>query len=429
MLIAITDAAFGAIHSSSPEWVTREFGNFPRQEVLTEYGTQSIRLHVVEPPKRYETSPNTPASKPVSSDLRNGPVLYAPPRAPTQVKLGLWGPPGSGKTTFLAALKIAALRSKLPGNWVMSGSDPASSEFLAESTHQLVQQKIFPAATHRQHHMMFKFTGERLIEPPPPAPKRRWRRRSAESQMPIPTVERDQFYIDVLDTPGGNYDSRTDRLDDDLLDLEFSDDDPMKEGSFSYLDGADDDRTRLLDHLQSCQGIIYFFDADRDTRHGDSFSYLYPVLEQLTARVMESGYTGTRLPHHVAVCITKFDNPTVYKAAYVGGFASRDVNPPFAPVVRPDQAREFFRKLCRGGHESSGLVYEGLTTYFYPDNIEFFATSAVGFHAPDGLFRAQDPFNVLRSPDDGSARIRAKVHPINVLEPLLWLNEKLRSQI
>ncbi|MFD4444773.1 hypothetical protein ACFWPK_33840 [Nocardia sp. NPDC058519] len=357
-----------------------------------------------------------------------GPDPYTPP-PPSQIRLGLWGPPGSGKTTYLAALNLAALRSKLPGNWTMNGADPTASEFITESTKQLVELKTFPAATERHRSMMFKFTGERAVAAPP-APKPTWRFRGVPAPVQVPSVERDQFYLDVLDVPGVDFEheSRTDRLDDDLLDLEYSDDGPIDAiDSADEYDAPGGNREKLLDHLQQCQGIVYLFDPDRDARQGDSFSYFHPVLEQLAARVMESSYTGSRLPHRVAVCITKFDDPTVYKAAYVGGFSSRDANPPFAPVVRNGQAREFFHRLCRSNHSNADLVYEGLTKYFDDKNIEFFVTSAVGFHAPDGLFRSQDPFNVKRDPVDGRARIRGKVHPINVLEPLIWLHESLRD--
>ncbi|MFE1596842.1 hypothetical protein [Nocardia sp. NPDC058705] len=357
-----------------------------------------------------------------------GPDPYTPP-PPSQMRLGLWGPPGSGKTTYLAALKLAALRSTLPGNWTMNGADPAAIEFITESMKQLAELKSFPAATERHRSMMFKFTGERSVAAPPPQ-KLGWRFRGGPPQAPAPSIERDQFYLDVLDVPGADYEheSRTDRLDSDLLDLEFPDDEPTNSTDVADdFDGPGGNREKLLDHLQQCQGIVYLFDPDRDARQGDSFSYFHPVLEQLTARVMESTHTGSRLPHRIAVCVTKFDNPTVYKAAYVGGYAARDANPPFAPVIRNGQAREFFHRLCRSDQTNSDLIYEGLTQYFHPENIEFFVTSAVGFHSPDGLFRAQDPFNVQRDPVEGGVRIRGKIHPINVLEPLLWLHEGLRA--
>ena len=43
-------------------------------------------------------------------------------------RIAIWGPPGCGKTTFIAALSIALIRQ--PGDWMVAGRDRASAHAL-----------------------------------------------------------------------------------------------------------------------------------------------------------------------------------------------------------------------------------------------------------------------------------------------------------
>ena len=56
--------------------------------------------------------------------------------------VGLWGAPGSGKTTFLAALYIAVARSSQDMN--IFGADDKSTEFMVESNRMLTKEHRFP---------------------------------------------------------------------------------------------------------------------------------------------------------------------------------------------------------------------------------------------------------------------------------------------
>src|SRR5262249_46536638 len=87
------------------------------------------------------------------------PVPDRPPM-PQELPLGLWGAPFSGKTTYLAALHIAATRWNGPGHWIMNGVDDISSDRLVEWTDLLVRQRRFPEATWGSENLLFRFTGE-----------------------------------------------------------------------------------------------------------------------------------------------------------------------------------------------------------------------------------------------------------------------------
>ena len=73
-------------------------------------------------------------------------------------RIGLWGAPGSGKTTFLAALNVAVLRGG--HNWRIFGVDDEATAFLSESTAMLTERREFPEATTNLEHRSWVMMGE-----------------------------------------------------------------------------------------------------------------------------------------------------------------------------------------------------------------------------------------------------------------------------
>ena len=67
-------------------------------------------------------------------------------------RIGLWGAPGSGKTTYLAALQIAVNRAQ-DRNLMIFGVDDSSTDFLVENTAMLTRERRFPAATALQQQL------------------------------------------------------------------------------------------------------------------------------------------------------------------------------------------------------------------------------------------------------------------------------------
>ncbi|TCJ97710.1 hypothetical protein [Nocardia alba] len=354
----------------------------------------------------------------------------ATPRPPAQVRIGLWGPPGSGKTTYLAALKLAALQTDLAGNWKMSGTDEASSDFLRDSTELLTKKGEFPPSTILGQNFLFQFIGERTVIPE--KTNRRFLGRQAPPEEPI--IERDAFDLDVLDVPGSSYGTATTgRTNEDsrpiAAELSMDDDEPRPSGGDDAFRGAQSAATsedQLLDHLQDCQGIVFLFDPVRDATDGDAFDYFHPIMEKLTARMMQYDNAGPRLPHRVAVCVTKFDDEEIFRVARNRGYTVSGVERPYFPSVDNGRAKDFFMRLCQDNFTYSDLVYRGLTQYFYESRIEFFVTSSIGFYAPTGRFVLGDFANTVRA-ESGELRIRGRVQPINVLEPLVWMHQNLRG--
>jgi hypothetical protein len=354
----------------------REGFNLPVHEAIAQLREKSPPVSGAAPPLR------PPPRVLVAEAHRNS------PRRPQRrdVRLALWGAPGAGKSTYLAALSIAISRGMGGENFIMHGIDEESSWFLSDSTNELASERRFPRATREPNRLSFRLTGE-LLES---APRRWFLTRPRQVLRPV------SLDLDIIDPPGR------------LFDAGHSDVD-------------------LIDHLMECQGIIYLFDPVREAESGDSYSFFHRTIEELARRAPEHPhYTDSRIPHHVALCVTKFDDADVYRTARRLGVTVTDDYPPYTARVPDEYAEDFFRNLCRSSRSNGDLLMQSIDKYLDPRRIRYFVTSSVGLHVgPENRFAAHDPSNVMLE-RDGTRLIRGRVHPVNVAEPLLWLASESR---
>ncbi|WP_131741749.1 hypothetical protein [Actinomadura roseirufa] len=325
-------------------------------------------------------------------------------------RIGLWGAPQSGKTTFLAALQVAVLRS--PDDWMLFGVNEESNDFLDAQTGMLTQHRQFPAATRFSNSLSWILRGTTEL----PTGKR-----FGKKTVDVPM----EFNIDLLDSPGAVFASKA------VSGLQVpSEGDNLGFGDESEESGSEVGEDEIIEHLAGCDGIVYLFDPTRERRHGDSYSYFQRTLLKLSRQVFRDRGSGdARLPQHLAVCVTKFDAPEVYRRARVGGYLTYDDTPQMLPRVREDSAGHFFAEMCKDSKVGNAdLVLSSIRKYFHPDRVRYFATSAVGFYLGEAdRFTENDYGNVTKSPD-GIMEIRGKVWPINVVEPVLWLGRRLGDQ-
>jgi hypothetical protein len=328
-------------------------------------------------------------------------------RAPGEIKIGLWGSPACGKTTYLAALRHAVDIDPADGRWVVHPGDDASADFMAEHSHNLVINHQFPgptfpgAETPLRWHFVGDIAGSRFDQ-------RKLRRRA-----PVPS----EFVVELADVSGEAYgDSASEHHMPDVI----------------Y--GA-------LDHLITAQGLIYLFDPIRERDARDSAEYLNRTIIALSRHMLAEGrLVNGYLPHHIAVCVTKFDHPAVFQQARRHGLVTP--GPDGSPQILGKDARTLFDMICDDSfwgeaHEhsaSSGrFVRDELKARFHPDRIRYFATSAVGFYRGPGrdpattqpsAFDPSDYANVYAS-GDREPMIRGPITPLNVLEPLLSLQHEI----
>jgi hypothetical protein len=300
----------------------------------------------------------------------------------------MWGAPGSGKTTFLYSLSIA-----LDGGtygYTMSADNEASEKLLIAASAALVQDHEFPGATRSIDHLQWNLHGRR--------------------QRTVPS-------------------GRGFRMEDSAHSIALELIDPSGELTLpanSHLE----DRKKLVDALANANGIIFMIDPIREFEKGDAYATTSGLLAQITRQVAAStpGFDG-KLPHHVAICVTKFDEPRVLATAESLKVLRYDQDDPFRfPRVADSDAERLLAALFSVSHGGYGdRMLNSLTQHFHADRVRFFVTSAVGFYvSPEtGRFDKDNPQNVVKTKqgfaDSTESRVRGPLHPINIVEPVLWL--------
>jgi hypothetical protein len=338
----------------------------------------------------------TPTEEPVTASPEEPPA----PDAPTEPDLrgiGLWGATASGKSTFLSALFIAATRS--PADLRVIGRNDDSTDFLVRNTHSLNAQHQFPPPTTYQQPLSWTLK----MSVPNPVRSRLFR--------PAPAMIPYDFRVDLQDAPGRAFAAVPEVQPTRSLDL----------------GGDEDDEPSVANYLANCQGLVLLIDPIRERELGDAHEFFHGTLLRIAQRVEVP--SDQRLPHYIAVCVTKFDDPSVFRFARDNDFLSYSEDDPLLfPRVHADEAEQFMRDLFAGSPLSDvALVLGALRQYFYPERIRFFVTSSVGFYVgSSGEFREEDYWNVVQV-EDGRYQIRGPIYPINVAEPLLWLGEQIAA--
>jgi len=311
-----------------------------------------------------------------------------PPSAQPQQStegITMLGATQTGKTTFLAALQIALLRRPELG-WSLTGDNPGSTQALVSFADRMTHEHLFPKATVAQ---IENYRWSLEAEVPGAVKEWHWwgfRRRPKYINIPL----------NLVDSPGG-----------------------LADGSRLFGQAMAE---HLVTNLAGSGGIVLFFDPTREFEYGDAFRHTHGVLTVLKSQV---GLRG-RLPHYVAVCITKFDEIKVLRSAQMLRMVHYDPEKEEFPQVHGEYAREFFERLIRlSRSDNASLILPLLEQTFHEDRVRFYVTSAIGFYVDPWrrVFDADDYQNHI--PGDQENRIRGGVYPINVLEPVLWLGKNM----
>jgi hypothetical protein len=322
--------------------------------------------------------------------------------APQEVTIGMWGAPGSGKSTFLAALPLAAIPRDL-GRWVVYPGNEITASLMVESARALVAERRFPAITMpgSTTEVCMHFVGDL-------AGSRFDRRRLLRRRAPLP----ERFILTLADVSGEAFGH-----------------------DLGYRHMSSETQKFADDRLAAAQGLLYFFDPLGERDHGNSMEYLNRAIIDLSRRMLTEGrLVSGYLPHYVSVCITKFDHPDVARQAQRLGLVT--YGPDGMPQVTGKNAKTLFDAICEGTfwegrHKRSALsalfVRDQLKNRFHPDRTRYFVTSAIGFYPPPsgsaaGRRPAFDPADCVNFHEEGGQqKIRGPVTPIGVLESVLSL--------
>ncbi|MFI5957827.1 hypothetical protein [Cryptosporangium sp. NPDC051539] len=337
------------------------------------------------------------------------------------VRIGLWGASGSGKTTYLGSMRTAVTQaSKDKVAWTVRGADEASVSMLAQWQDTLTGERAFPEGTTSNTPMRWIFQGERQPGGRPIGIQQPSSRRN----------DHVQFALDVLDVPGGLANNQAwlnpqpdepQPVDD--LDFDFEPAEAGAEAASRSTPLAD-----FVEHLAGCDGILYLLDPvtnDLEDQAFQNFSGLLAQIEYLVAT--QNRLRGTRLPHFLAFCVTKFDDPVVLEMALGqdGIQALKGQRPPIKPTQ--EDARRCLEMLkYNSANGGVANVLDAVGHFFLPGHVRYFATSSIGFrYGPDSRFDPGDYLNTV--PQGNKTRIRGSIRPFNVLEPLVWLVSRIRE--
>src|SRR6266702_97343 len=172
-----------------------------------------------------------------------------------QVRVGLWGAPNSGKTTFLASLFLAADQLRAGSRTApiaVRALDQPSEEFKRRYSLMLAAGRRFPEATASvSAPLQWQLTGD--LRGVDIADRRWWNR---WRHVPL------DFVLRMRDIPGEAF-----------RDALHAGPDAADSGYSSALD--------LVGELADCQGLVYLFDPSREAYNADSYAYFEGVLTQL----------------------------------------------------------------------------------------------------------------------------------------------------
>jgi len=291
------------------------------------------------------------------------------------VQIGLWGSPRSGKSTFLAALPLAAQAH----GFRVHPTDENASTYMQDLVNKLVERN-FPPPNRAAIPISWRFTGE-----------------VQRAGLLGRVREQVEFLLQLYDAPG-------DFVRQGVLDPTF------------------------MRVLASSRGLIYLLDPlysiDEDPSFRDFFHALDAVYRELDrdGQLRPDGH----LPHFLAVCVTKFDDESLFRRSVLTGLIEQDRKYPNMPRVVPRNAKAYFDWVCDNvlGPKAQ-LVRNAINAYFVPERVRYFASSAIGFKLNgNSIFDFRDFGNVEEV--NGEARVRQAVRPVDIMEPLLFLEQGIR---
>jgi hypothetical protein len=329
-------------------------------------------------------------------------VAQIPPDA-APVRVGIFGSTQSGRTTFLAILGLlctdwVSTPWRRGEQWRIQLASDATRRFVEDSRKSFQLRGMFPPPNYRGDtatKMSF------LLE------RRRLRRR----------------YVD--------WGWRRERLATISVTLE---------------DWAGDDfaaSKRPPDayrYLSESNALVYFFDPTYDDRPRNqrSVDYFATVQADLGLAAAENNRMYRQyLPQHIAVCVPKLDEQSVFETARTYGCLRTDPDTGL-PWVPPAQADRLFDFITYGQCSvESDLLRRLVRSAFHPSRMSFHALSSIGFWAGEGgTLDLHDVCNQvnLRAPYPGAPdwRLRsplADIKPVHVLDPLIAVVERLLRQL
>jgi MinD-like ATPase involved in chromosome partitioning or flagellar assembly len=274
--------------------------------------------------------------------------------------ISILGPKASGKTTYLAMLYGSALKSNV--NWVVRPNDVQSTNFVRNNIN-LLRSGNFPQPTKPDQEPHFYNFRIHTVKPVGLSGDENQKEflesifdfvRGVSSQDASKKDNPEEIVVSLADVAGEEF-------------LTISLDHP------------------LWEHLATRDGLLCLLDPATAEDH---LNVTFQLLQFLWLKLKDrpNALINGRLPHYVAFCFSKMDQPAF----------ARFVNRP--------------RDLVLFLETKLNLdVDKLLLQFFLPDRIKYFTISSLGLQAKVSGLEIENPKDIS---------------PINILEPLRWLSLK-----
>jgi GTPase SAR1 family protein len=267
---------------------------------------------------------------------------------PRDIRLGIWGSSGAGKTTYLAMLYHALEQSD---NWRVQPGNDEADDFINTQYEYIFSEHKYPHPTEVDQGEKLKIYSYTLI------------RENSQYNGSIT--------LKFVDAPGEFYERR------------------HKENEKFLVNDPDNPEQDIIDYLMSCDGIIFLLDPDHNKNINQNekrkapYSKMLPDLfKDFLKRYRNKNQNSLeRLEHYVAFCITKCDRDDIHKQISPNGHdkyckgADEYMEELIGPIVKLRNIRNYIwleldknQRLQRSQH----------------NRCQFFYTSAIGRYQKNG---------------------------------------------
>ncbi|MCC5613757.1 hypothetical protein LC605_01410 [Nostoc sp. CHAB 5836] len=202
------------------------------------------------------------------------------------IRIGIWGTKGSGKTVFLSRLYDALEAS--PDEWLVA-ADPEARQFVKKHRREMDNTRkpgVLPLPNERIDEIpIFSY----VLKP---------------QQLDIPASK---IVLEFIDAPGEFYEDIYNASDIIVRKKNKSTSNDRKIFTNEY-EEVEREYKGIVEYLMSCDGIIFLIDPKASFKDGDSYQSL---LIDLFQEFQERSYPSNdfeRLEQYMAFCVTKVDD-------------------------------------------------------------------------------------------------------------------------
>ena len=258
----------------------------------------------------------------------------------SDIRLGIWGTSGAGKTTYMFMLYEALKNSEA---WLIE-LDPIARNFIRKNR-DYIRQGIFPPPNEKPKDLeIFSYT---------------LRRKGIGSKIVLNFIDAPgEFYEEMLTAKG------TKGV---VKEKKISSSTPLSE---------EENKTPIIDYLMSCHGIIFLLDPEKTEKNGGRYSSLLEDLFlefQERSRRTDIDVDDPRLEQYMAFCVTKVDGENFWSYR-------KDAQPFVEKILGKWMSLKKLQDFCR----LEELNPEKRKKPSKNNRCEFFCTSSVGCYQKDG---------------------------------------------